>query len=79
MNENGLQVILLTFCILWLAAWGLVGPQVNAQREAELISGLHLHQLLHNTTASNLYTNNAQDASKTEVHSCQDPQQYKHR
>ena len=49
-NKNGLQIILLTFCILSIAAWGLIGPQVYAQWKAELVSGLHLHQLLHNTT-----------------------------
>lgn len=55
-NENGLQVILLTACILRPAAWGLVGPKVYAQWEAEPVSGLDLHQLLHNSTPNLMFT-----------------------
>ena len=50
MNENGLQIIQLTSCVLSLAAWGLVRPKIHAQWEAELVSDLDLQQLLHNST-----------------------------
>ena len=45
-NEDGLQVVHLTYCVLLLAVWGLVWPKVYAQRKAELVCSLHLHQLL---------------------------------